>query len=295
MLLSRSCSAVSLPSDPANRVPDHGPAESISGRRSLGIPRGVARPSINDGALSLRSRRRSAVYSALLALSVAAQALIAAQAHDGLTASSSSATCNDGQPFAEFTAEASRRFDLSERFIRAVMQVESGCDAHAVSPKGALGLMQIMPKTWQELRRRYALGSDTFDPHDNIVAGAAYLREMRDRFGVLGFIAAYNAGPERYEEHLTTGRSLPDETILYLTKLGPTVGAIAPARVPEAVTSASVAEKAPLFVARVSPDTTAEPVSIDGQDKRPSAASRSLWDLQGGGLFVPRSTAAAGQ
>ena len=75
------------------------------------------------------------------------------------------------------------------------MQAESGGDARALSPKGAMGLMQIMPGTWAELRLRYGLGADPYDPHDNITAGAAYLREMHDRYGEPGFLAAYNAGP----------------------------------------------------------------------------------------------------
>ena len=75
------------------------------------------------------------------------------------------------------------------------MRVESNGNAHAVSPRGALGLMQIMPGTWVELSARYDLGIDPLDPHANILAGAAYLREMLDRFGLVGFLAAYNAGP----------------------------------------------------------------------------------------------------
>ena len=62
--------------------------------------------------------------------------------------------------------------------------------------------MQIMPRTWTELRARYGFGADPFDPHDNILAGAAYIRELYDRYGVPGFLAAYNAGPGRYERHL---------------------------------------------------------------------------------------------
>ncbi|WP_244561176.1 lytic transglycosylase domain-containing protein [Bradyrhizobium canariense] len=104
------------------------------------------------------------------------------------------------------------------------MQAESGGNAHSISPRGALGLMQIMPATWVELSVRYDLGIDPFDPHDNIMAGAAYLREMLDRFGSEGFLAAYNAGPRRYEEHLATGRALPDETQIYIARLAPLIG-----------------------------------------------------------------------
>ena len=107
--------------------------------------------------------------------------------------------------FAAFIAEASRRFDVPTPWIRAVMHVESVGDVRARSPKGAMGLMQIMPETYATLRARYALGANPYDPRDNILAGAAFLRELHDRYGTPGFLAAYNAGPRRYEEHLRTG------------------------------------------------------------------------------------------
>jgi soluble lytic murein transglycosylase-like protein len=98
-------------------------------------------------------------------------------------------------PFSAFVTEASRRFSVPEHWIRAVMQVESNAKQRARSSKGAMGLMQIMPKTWTELHARYGLGADPYDPRDNILAGAAYIRELYDRYGVPGFLAAYNAGP----------------------------------------------------------------------------------------------------
>src|SRR3546814_5093658 len=108
-------------------------------------------------------------------------------------------------------AEAARRYALPENWIRAVMRAESaGCtelDGRPItSPAGAMGLMQLMPETWAELRQRHGLGIDPYAPRDNILAGAAYLREMVDRFGVPGAFAAYHAGPARYaaprsEEH----------------------------------------------------------------------------------------------
>ena len=87
-----------------------------------------------------------------------------------------------------------------------------------------MGLMQIMPDTWSELRSRYGLGADPYDPHDNIIAGAAYLRELHDRYGERGFLAAYNAGPGRYEEHLATGRPLPSETVSYMAAVASLIG-----------------------------------------------------------------------
>ncbi len=120
-----------------------------------------------------------------------------------------------------FVAEAALRFGIPTSWIIAVMEAESRGVVRAVSPKGAMGLMQIMPDTWSGLRSRYGLGPNPFDPHDNIVAGAAYLRELHDRYGTAGFLAAYNAGPGRYEDHLTSGRPLPAETQAYVAALAP--------------------------------------------------------------------------
>src|SRR3546814_16040234 len=77
------------------------------------------------------------------------------------------------------------------------------------SSAGAMGLMQVMPDTYDEMRRRHGLGGDTHDPRDNILAGTAYLRALYERFGFPGLFSAYNAGPRRYQEPPTAGRSLP--------------------------------------------------------------------------------------
>lgn len=127
-------------------------------------------------------------------------------------------------PYAAFVAEASRRFAIPEHWIRAVVRVESGGNVGAVSSRGALGLMQIMPLTWVDMSICYNLGVDPFDPRDNILAGTAYLREMLDRFGSEGVLAAYNAGPERYEAHLATRRPLPRETLIYVARLAGLIG-----------------------------------------------------------------------
>jgi soluble lytic murein transglycosylase-like protein len=81
--------------------------------------------------------------------------------------------------------------------------------------------MQTMPDTWAGSQSRYGLGANPFDPHDNILAGAAYLRKLHDRFGAAGFLAAYNAGPGRSEDHLATSRPLPVETQGYVAGLTP--------------------------------------------------------------------------
>jgi soluble lytic murein transglycosylase-like protein len=126
----------------------------------------------------------------------------------------------DVESWSPLIAEASRRFAISEEWIRTVMRIESRGDPMAMSRRGAIGLMQIMPRTYAELRQRYGLGTDPYVPRENIMAGAAYLREMLDRYGPSGFLAAYNAGPGRYEEYLTTGRVLPDETVQYIQTVG---------------------------------------------------------------------------
>ncbi len=126
-------------------------------------------------------------------------------------------------PFGAFVTEAAQRFGVPAAWIRAVLRAESRGDRRAISPKGAMGVMQLMPDTWAGLRIRYGLGRDPFDPRDNILAGAAYLREMCDRYGSPAFLAAYNAGPGRYEDYRDRRRPLPDETIAYVAELLPLI------------------------------------------------------------------------
>ena len=126
--------------------------------------------------------------------------------------------------FDTLIGEASRRFGIPPAWVRGVMRIESGgrtmLDGRLItSPAGAMGLMQIMPATFAELSGRYGLGSDPYEPRANILAGAAYLREMYDRFGPAHFLAAYNAGPGRVDEYLRTGRALPGETQRYVQAL----------------------------------------------------------------------------
>jgi soluble lytic murein transglycosylase-like protein len=131
-------------------------------------------------------------------------------------------------PYAAHITEAAQRFGIPERWIRAVLRAESAGDVRAISSAGALGLMQVMPETWAGLRVRYRLGRDPYEPHDNIIAGAAYLREMWDRYGdVAAMLAAYNAGPGRYDDHRATGRALPAETRAYVAALVPVLGGAA--------------------------------------------------------------------
>ena len=137
-------------------------------------------------------------------------------------APASSSTIDHWQPF---IAEASRRFGIPEAWICAVMAAESGGQAMLdgrpiTSHAGAMGLMQLMPETWAELRDRYGLGMDPYYPRDNILAGTAYLSELYARYGYPDLFAAYNVGPARLDDQLANGRPLPDETLGYLATLG---------------------------------------------------------------------------
>ncbi|HYD64907.1 transglycosylase SLT domain-containing protein [Azospirillum sp.] len=124
--------------------------------------------------------------------------------------------------------EASERFDVPERWIRAVMMRESH-GRHMVngrvltSKAGAIGLMQVMPGTYELMRAQYGLGSDPTDVRDNIMAGTAYIREMYDLFGAPGFLAAYNCGPACYANVLARKQKLPGETRSYLAALTPQI------------------------------------------------------------------------
>jgi len=152
--------------------------------------------------------------------------------------------------FANFIAEASARFTVPARWIRAIMQIESAGDQRAISPRGAMGLMQLMPATWVELSVRYQLGLDPLDPRDNIMAGTAYVSELRDRFGSPGFLAGYHAGPARYERYLTTGEPLPLETIAYVAAVTPLLGSEQADHAALRVKRPIPWREAPLFVER---------------------------------------------
>ena len=201
------------------------------------------------------------------------------------------AVTSESGRFARFVSEAALRFGIPTSWITAVMQAESRGVVRAISPKGAMGLMQIMPDTWSGLRSRYGLGADPFDPHDNILAGAAYLRELHDRYGALGFLAAYNAGPGRYEDHLATGRPLPAETRAYVAALTPLLhdGGSAPGNFITAIIRSWT--DAPLFPVRRSDGSTVPPAVIGWRVKttirlQASAADWTGLAPQSEGLFA---------
>jgi hypothetical protein len=127
------------------------------------------------------------------------------------------------QPWQAYIDEAALRFNLPKDWIGRVILAESGGqtrrDGRSIrSAAGAIGLMQLMPNTYVDMRLAHNLGADPDDPHDNILAGSAYLRAMFDRYGYPGLFAAYNAGPTRYEANLR-GVPLPAETQAYVAKL----------------------------------------------------------------------------
>jgi hypothetical protein len=190
-------------------------------------------------------------------------------------------------PYAAFVAEASQRFGTPVSWLRAVMQVESAGNAKAVSPKGAMGLMQLMPDTWSTLRARYHLGNDPFDPHDNIFGGAAYLRELFDRFGATGFLAAYNAGPKRFEEYLAGLRPLRDETKSYVSTLARMLsdlqigGAISPLRV------ATDWHVSSLFTGTTTASSPPNNAPNDPTSENTTTSHAFALDPQSNGLFVP--------
>ncbi len=118
-----------------------------------------------------------------------------------------------------FVDEAAQRTGLPATLIRAVVRIESNENPRAISTKGALGLLQLMPEIWANLRRQLNLGTDPFDPHDNLLAGAVYLRALYDRYGPGGFLIAYNAGAGRYEAYRDDRQSLPAETVDYVRRI----------------------------------------------------------------------------
>ncbi len=134
--------------------------------------------------------------------------------------------------------EAAIRFGIPVSWIERVMAVESR--GHSTlngkpitSPAGAMGLMQIMPDTWNYLRGRYGFGPDPYDSRDNIFAGAAYLHELYERYSYPNLFAAYNAGRGRLDAYLLRGTALPTETTAYVRKVaGSDVGDVTLANTP---------------------------------------------------------------
>jgi soluble lytic murein transglycosylase-like protein len=119
------------------------------------------------------------------------------------------------RPYESLITEHSRAQGVRPALVRAVMQVESGFNPYAQSPKGAMGLMQLMPATAKQFGVRNA-----FNPTENVRAGVAYLRELLDRYqdNEELALAAYNAGPGAVDKH---GQTVPPyrETQSYVAQI----------------------------------------------------------------------------
>jgi hypothetical protein len=117
-------------------------------------------------------------------------------------------------PLNEVVNSASATYHLDPDLVNSVIHAESGFNSHAISPKGARGLMQLMPGTANQLGV-----NDAFDPEANVTGGSRYLRELLERynFDLVKALAAYNAGPERVEQY----RGVPPfrETRAYVARI----------------------------------------------------------------------------
>ena len=189
-------------------------------------------------------------------------------------------------PWGPYIVEASARYDIPERWIREVIRAESDGKVLDTSAPGAMGLMQVMPQTYDELRSRYSLNDDPYEPHDNIMAGTAYLREMYDLYGSPGFLAAYNAGPARLDDYLLRRRSLPDETRNYVAKIAPRIQGVQPSHISPA--SQLAINQIPINIPRGPryPVHPAAPVAL--ADTRRSGAAHG--QVQMAQLSEPRSS-----
>ena len=176
-------------------------------------------------------------------------------------------------------AEASLRFGIPADWIERVMRAESAgrtvLDGRPItSSAGAMGLMQLMPGTWADMRAAFGLGRNPYEPRDNILAGAAYLRLMHDRFGFPGLFAAYHAGPARYGECLAGTRALPRETRAYVAAVAGRPAAPCGAR--QDAPPAPSAPRPALFL-------------LGG-----GAGTQARWDTGAGSLFALPERSAAG-
>jgi hypothetical protein len=117
-------------------------------------------------------------------------------------------------PLNDVVNSASAAYHLDPDLVNSVIHAESGFNAHAVSPKGARGLMQLMPDTANKLGV-----NDSFDSQANVDGGSRYLRELLERynFDLVKALAAYNAGPQRVDQY----RGVPPfrETRAYVARI----------------------------------------------------------------------------
>lgn len=179
-------------------------------------------------------------------------------------------------PWGPYIHEASQRFDVPETWVRAVIVQESGGRLFhngqlVTSGPGAMGLMQLMPPTYDEMRGTYSLGDDAYEPHDNIMAGTAYIRQLYDIYGSPGFLAAYNAGPGRLEDFLTRNRTLPRETRNYVASIGRRIVGVSPAN----------RSQADLLVASHDPMARAAARAAGAESTHEISAVQTAWGHKG--------------
>jgi hypothetical protein len=141
-------------------------------------------------------------------------AIATADAHPSIPVPPVPARVTPAPPLNQVVNTASAAYHLDPDLVNSVIHAESGFNVHAVSPKGARGLMQLMPGTANQLGVR-----NTFDAQDNVTGGSRYLRELLERynFDLVKALAAYNAGPERVEQY----RGVPPfrETRTYVARI----------------------------------------------------------------------------
>ena len=218
-----------------------------------------ARESAARPSFAAAGGRRSAI--AAMAIMAALQVQVGRACATGPSAQrqSSDVRADAVDRWSNLLAEASLRSGLPAVWLHDVLRAESGGNARALSPKGAIGLMQLMPSTYAALRAPLSLSADPSNPRDNILAGAVYLRLLVNRYGWPSALAAYNAGPARLEALLTRGRGLPPETVAYLR-------AIAQTHNPSVATATDVGAQG-----------SGETVSTAWRDQRPPASKPTLF------------------
>jgi hypothetical protein len=194
-------------------------------------------------------------------------------------------------PFAAFVTEASKRFGVPEHWIRTVLQVEGDGKLRARSPKGApWGSCRSCQGPGLNCALATGLDADPYNPHDNILAAAAYIRELHDRYGSPGFLAAYNAGASALP---ATGRPIPEQTQAHVATLAPKIegkqtdGKIA------AVAKSLTWAGSPLFAVRTARNSTVDRLPRGVHPDHP-LSDRAVVDLsalmpQSDNLFVRRA------
>lgn len=148
---------------------------------------------------------------------------------------------DEARPYDTLIVQQAARHGVREDLVRAVIQVESAFNPRAVSPAGAMGLMQLMPST----ARQFGV-VNAFDPAQNVTAGVAYLRQLLDRYdnNERLALAAYNAGPSAVDRH---GQTIPPirETRRYVSKVTDIAGGTVRASVATRTAEASTAPDGP--------------------------------------------------